>query len=401
MTMTLAGNASTNSRGHRPLPSGAVSARTVEACGVSEYVEFSYSDGHTDKRRLLSWVGGQAGLLWANTLCGDYLPETIMDVIDATSGDSPGSYGHAAEHALADELGQALAGVFPSDDLACRFYQSGGEALAAAARLARHKTGRGEVASCGYHGAGAEWAHLPNTAGIPDSTIRLHRRFEWGNNSAVWALARECAAICVEVPALDDEAAIAAFLRECRQACDRGGAVFILDEVVTGFRLSLGGAAQRYGVKPDIACYGKAMSATGCVSAVVGLRELVEPIGGDVFYSTTFGGSPAPCAVAAATVKWLRENEWSTYEHIGAIGHILKDGYNELGIPCVGQFERSSFAFPDDKMWLAFCSEMIHRGIMVHRPNFPTMVHRISDTEITLAAAKDAIVAAREALASG
>jgi len=206
-------------------------------------------------------------------------------------------------------------------------------------------------------------------------------------------LARDCAAICVEVPALDDEAAIAAFLRECRQACDRGGAVFIVDEVVTGFRVALGGAAQRYGVKPDIACFGKAMSSTGCVSAVIGLRELVEPIGGQVFYSATFGGSPGPCAVAAATVKWLRENTDSTYAHLRHIGTLLKDGYNALGIPCVGQPERSVFAFDQDRDWLAFCSQMIERGYMVHRPNFPTLIHTEQHVRDTLAAAKDAIAA--------
>ena len=400
MSMILAGGASTNSRAHRPLPPGAVSARTLETRGITERVEFVYEDGRISQQDLLTWVVGQHGCLWGSNLLqrDRWTPHMPHPIAVAATGlpDMPGSYGHAAEYALANELGQALAGVFPSDDLACRFYQSGGEALAAAARLARHKTNRLYVASSGYHGAGAEWSHLPNISGIPTPVYSLHSRLEWGDTEQLRKLAHKAACICVEVPALDDDAAIAAFLRECRLACDRGGAVFILDEVVTGLRLGLTGAAGRYGVKPDIACYGKSLSATGCVSAIVGLRELVEPIGqkDGPFFSTTFGGSPGPCAVAAATVHWLREHP-EAFAHIAHIGALLKDGYNALGVPCVGQPGRSVFAFDTDREWLAFCSDMISRNVMVHRPNFPVLVHTEQHVTDTLAAAKEAIAAIR------
>lgn len=405
--ITLAGNASTNSRGHRPLPPSAVSAKTLLTNNTNELVQFTYADGHTERRDLLSWVGGQSGLLWGG---GPY-PIEIRDAIRRGAGVMQGSYGHAAEWALADALGAALDSVFTSNDLACRFYQDGGTPLAAAARLARHATGKMLLASVGYHGAAEEWAHRPSTKGIPDAAVNGHARFEWGDVDLVQRVARHCAAICVEVPPVPDDEA-RAFLQAVRQACDAGGAVFILDEVVTGFRLGLQGAAGYYGVKPDIACYGKAMSATGCISAIVGRADLVEPIGGEVFLSTTFGGNPGQCAVAAATIEWLTANQievyggerrWGELDGAGEmqhhhearpgelrrIGQALKDGLASLGLTVIGQPERSVVTFPTDAEWLTWCGQMIERGVMVHRPQFPTLNHTDSDVDFTLRQAAD------------
>lgn len=379
----LAGNASTNSRGSRPLPPGAVSARVLSAFGATEIVEFTFADGRVEQRQLLSWTVGQHGCLWAFSPPADWLHKH--------AGRMPSSYGHRDEYELADVLGDALGGVFGGTDLAARFYQDGATPLAAAARLARHATGRWPIASYGYHGAGAEWAHEPASAGILKHDISHHWRFEWGEVERVRQLAMSCAAICVEVPALDDEAAIAAFLRECRAACDEGGAVFILDETVTGFRLALGGAAERYGVVPDIATYGKAISAAGCVSAIVGKRELVAPIGGPVFLSTTFGGHPGQVAIAAETVRALAKERDFIYEHLRHIGAALKDGLNQRGIRTIGQVERSLMVFDTDADWLGFCSRLLDYGVSMHRPQFPTLKHRDLDVTLTLAAAEKAL----------
>jgi glutamate-1-semialdehyde aminotransferase len=389
VSIILAGGASTNSRGLRPLPPGATAAVTEWSAGAREMVRFTTPDGQY-RRECLSWVIGQSGLLWGS-LGGPYEmrvtpPRDILRALELFP-ESSGAYGHGAEHALADALGAALDGVF-AGDLACRFYQDGGTPLAAAARLARYATWRVPVASFGYHGAAAEWAHAPATAGILEADVDNHYRFEWGDVTRVAQLAAVCAAICVEVPPVPDDEA-RAFLDACRQACDDGGAVFILDEVVTGFRLGLQGAAGRYGVKPDIACYGKSMSATGCVSALVGRRDLVEPIGGDVFLSTTFGGSPGPCAVAAATVRYLTAHADEVYEHIALIGSELQAGFRVLGLDCIGQNERSVLKFETDAAWLRFCGEMIARGVIVHRPQFPTLVHTLADVRHTLEVAAD------------
>lgn len=389
--ITLAGGGSTNSRGKRPLPLGVVAARTIQTYAATELIEFAYASGVVQRRELLTWVGGQWGSVF-----GGAEPVWAMDTLVCAG--LPGSYGHKAEFALVDALGEALDSVFGGEPLACRFYQDGGVALNAAARLARYATGRQDVASFGYHGAGAEWAHLPATAGQLLSNLDHHHQFAWGDLTAMQSMARRCACICVEVPALDDPVEIASFLQACRAACDAGGAVFILDEVVTGFRLALGGAAELYGVRPDIACYGKAMCATGCVSAIVGKRELVEPIGGAVFLSTTFGGAPGPCAVAAETVKRLtaHRDEWLGWGGaLYATGQVLKDGLNALGVKTVGQPERSVLQFATDAEWLAFCGRVIGEGVVLHRPQFPSLRHTREDVRETLAAVERVLEGAK------
>ena len=392
MGCQLAGNASTQSRGRRPLSPGAVSARTLWTNDVHERVEFTFADGHAEQLKLLSWVVGQAGLLWG---AGPF-PASIEQAIrqPSYSNGVHGSYGHAAEWQLADLLGQVFDGLLTSDDLAVRFFQNGGDACAAAVRIARAFTDSFAIATQGYHGVGDSLAHAPASTGIPGYLVNLHRRFEFGDTAgmkaAMWQTFATATCVMVEVPALDDDAAIAGFLRDCRETCDRNGIPLIFDDVVLGFRLALGGTAEYYGVRPDMVCLGKAMCATGGVSALIGRADLVGRLGEDVFYSTTFGGSPGPCAVAAATVRWLHEHRSEVYGeagHLRRIGTALKDGYNALGIKCVGQPERSVFAFPSDDEWLSFCSRMIGAGYMVHRPNFPTLAHTLADVEATLEAA--------------
>jgi glutamate-1-semialdehyde aminotransferase len=333
-----------------------------------------------------------------------------------------GSYGHAAEYALADALGDVYAGLLPSGDMAVRFFSNGGDACAAATRVARAATGRDAIATQGYHGAQADFAHKPATRGYPQAMLDLHRRFEFGDTS-IFDEAGDISCVMVEVPAWDDERMIADTLACYREQCDMHNVPFIVDDVVGGFRFGLGGSCERYGVKPDMVCLGKAMSAVGGVSALIGRRDLVGMLDGDVFYSTTFGGNPGPCAVAAATVRWLSEHRAEVYSyseglgplqsaagrilpetkfvagHLAKIGLALKDGLNsvfaESGVAAyagvVGQPERSVLQFDEDGEWLRFCSLMIDRGVMIHRPQFPTLAHTMEHVDRTLEAAREVV----------
>lgn len=407
---------STNSRGNRPLPPGAVSAQTVAVSGPREVTEFIYKDGRTETKNLLSWVGGQSGLLWA----GGPWPESIQKEIDFSRADVHGSYGHRAEHDLADALGAALDGVFSSDAISCRFGLNGRDALDAAARVARAVTGRALIATEGsYHGAGESFIHPPFPQGIPLGYRDHVAYFKWGDVAEMRRLAKYCAAIVVDAPALDDEE-VRPFLQEIRRACDEGGAVFVLDEVVSGFRFSLQGAAGYYGVKPDICTYGKALSATGGVSAIVGRRDMVDYLDGRTFFSLTFGGDPSRCAVAAATVRWLSENRDPVYGfldfsldrlgsawtpdtplespgHLRRIGQALQNGMNtifsETATPCVvkGQPERSAMVWDTNENWLSFCSKAIGAGVVLHRPQFPTLAHTMADVEKTLEVVREVL----------
>lgn len=399
MTSTLAGGASTNSRMSRPLPHGAVCGKTCAVTGARELVEFTFEDGHTADRELLSWVGGQAGLLWGG---GPY-PATIVAALREAEV-VHGSYGHEAEYALAQTLGEIFTGYLSGDELAVRFFSNGGDACAAAVRIARAVTGKSAIATQGYHGAQTDFGHQPAWYGYPYENVQLHHQFEFGDVEGLWRAASAAACIMIEVPAWDDEGAIAAFLQECRQAATKFHIPLIFDDVVCGFRLALAGTAERYGVKPDMVCLGKALSATGGISALIGLDELVGKLGArtdGVFYSTTFGGAPDRCAVANATLRYLIDNRQTVYGpngHLRVIGQMLKAGLIERGIPVVGQPERSALAFATDGEWLSFCSAVIDEGVMLHRPQFPTLAHTRQDVDDTLAAV-DRVLEMRRALA--
>ena len=422
-SMVLAGGASTQSRGRRPLPPGAVRGETIAARGVTETVRFDFEDGHHERRELLSWMGGQAGLLFGASSDLLQLPFDTFHLRE-----THGSYGHFAEYILADALGEVFDGYLASSDMACRFFQSGGEACAAAVRIARAATGRDAIATSGYHGAATDFAHRPEITGFTRADLELHRRFDFGHVDEMHlavrgylddgrpaysvpgheydlAVMRSSACIMVEIPAWDDEVDISTFLRACRSRADEYGIPLIIDDVVCGFRLALAGSCERYGVKADMVVLGKAMSATGCVSALVGRADLVGRLGQDVFYSTTFGGAPGPCSVAAAMVRWLVKYREEVYGkttihqsinigeyvliepgHLATIGRALKDGLNARGVKCIGQPERSIVVFDTDDEWLTWCGRMIERGVMIHRPNFPTMAHTLADVEKTLRA---------------
>jgi len=402
MPTSLVINASTNSRANRPLPPGATRAETLSVNGSYETVKFYFADGHYETRRLLSWVGGQAGLLWGGP-SAESLPPEIYGVAKThlVGGYSThGSYGHKAERALADALGAALDGVFSSPDISCRFGLNGRDALDAAARVARAVTGRKYIATEGsYHGAGESFIHPPHPLGIPEVYKESVLHFKWGDVETMRFCAKASAAVCVDAPALPDDE-VRSFLLEIRKACNEFGAVFILDEVVTGFRLGLQGAAGYYGVKPDIATYGKAMCATGGVSAIVGRRDMVDLLDGRAFFSLTFGGMPGPCAVASETINWINHNQSHVYGkagHIRQIGIALQTGLNEAfaraAVPCVvkGQPERSVMIWDTNEHWLEFCSNMIGRGVVLHRPQFPTLAHTLQDVETTLQAARECL----------
>ena len=132
MTIQLVGGASTQSRARRPLPPGAVSAVTLGVIGVIEGVAFTYPDGRSEVKELLSWVGGQSGLLWGSPLRRGHI-DIPVEILQSIKEDLPtevhGSYGHRAEHALADALGDVYAGLLSSDDMAVRFFQNGGDSF--------------------------------------------------------------------------------------------------------------------------------------------------------------------------------------------------------------------------------------------------------------------------------
>lgn len=391
MSTTLVGGASTQSRARRPLPDGIAEARTVRTIGVAERVEFRPVDSNVwHGRDCLTWVVGQGGLLWG----GPLFQNAILGSPDFDFIDVPGSFGHVAEHDLADALGAVYGLLYQGRPLGVRFWTNGSDACSAAARIARAATGRDAIASYGYHGAHADFAHYPQYLGTPQTMVDLHRRFYWGDTSALSSLAKNCAALIVEVPPCSDDEA-RAYLTWVQEACRANGALFVIDDVVCGFRTALGGSLERYGVIPDMVVLGKAMSMLGNVSAVIGLEPLVRRLAEDVFYSSTFGGHPLNVRIAARTVDFLAASNtiYGTGGHLQTIGgelfHGLEDVFERHHVPArmIGQYERSVMVFEDEALRRRFCGLMIAEGVIVDRPYFPTLAHTDAHVRQTLEAA--------------
>ncbi|GAA2619983.1 glutamate-1-semialdehyde 2,1-aminomutase [Dactylosporangium fulvum] len=249
-----------------------------------------------------------------------------------------------AQHALEVEAVEKLLAAIGWADMA-RLGVSGTEAVQAALRLARAATGRRRV--IGFAGQYHGWldtvlmAHgpdgpRPGSAGQPpeyladwlitpfNDSVALERQFS--------AHPGEIAAVILE-PMMCNSGAIApqpGFLERLRELCTANGTVLIFDEVVTGFRLAFGGAAQRFGVTPDLAIYGKALAGGWPVAAIAGRRELLEQFGtGRVNHSGTFNASVMAAAAVSSTMDVLRQAP--PYASVEEHGGALIDGLRELG----------------------------------------------------------------------
>ena len=226
-----------------------------------------------------------------------------------------------------------------------RMVNSGTEATMAALRLARGATGRSRVikfAGC-YHGhgdsflvkagSGAATFGTPDSPGVTAATARdtLTARFnDTGSVRELFAAyPAEVAAVIVEpvvgnmgvVPPARD------FLQDLRELCTADGALLIFDEVMTGFRVGLGGAQERYRVRPDLTTLGKIIGGGLPVGAYGGRRDLMSQISpaGPIYQAGTMSGNPLAMAAGLAMLDAVAADE-GLYDRLEALGHALEDG---------------------------------------------------------------------------
>lgn len=284
------------------------------------------------------------------------------DYVDYLLGQGPAFLGHAPEPILAAVSDACRRGmVFGAQheleveaaELVCdtlgwpemvRFGSSGTEVVQAALRVARAATGRTKFVRFEghYHG----W--LDNVlmvygegGGGPASEGQLARHLDdclvlrWNDLAALErvlnASGHQVAAVLME-PMMLNAGAIeprSGYLEGVRSLCDRHGIVLIFDEIITGFRLALGGAAERFGVVPDLATYGKAMAGGWPVGGLVGRAELMEPIGtGKVNHSGTFNANVMASAAVVASLEHLKQEP--PYERLERRTADLRGGLREL-----------------------------------------------------------------------
>jgi len=389
MNSPLIGNTSTQSRVKRPLPDGWDRVEVISRRGISEKWVVRADGKHRIHRIHCTWVLDQGGPVLGYTGKNNPLTTEIISQVALAENAGlygPGAVGSRLEREAAEILIDIVGPYIRSggEDIVVRWLANGSDACDAAIRLARAVTGRDHFVSTGYHGSSIVFSHEPQNHGIPRTVGAARTDVPWGDAQAL-AVAlgsgKPKAAYIVEVPSNDEDAR--SFLTHARRLCDKAGALLILDEVVTGFRLALGGAAQLYGVTPDIACYGKAMSNGRAISAVVTRRSIGEYLLDRVFYSNTYNGDPYNCAHVIGTLMTLQMMNDELYSHLWDLGDLLRDGLNEAGVKCIGHGPRAAVVAPTD---LAdFLSKgLVPRGIVLHRPNYITMAHVTRHVKTTL-----------------
>jgi glutamate-1-semialdehyde aminotransferase len=294
-------------------------------------------------------------------------------------------------HPLEVEVAEALVDVIPCAEQV-RFAKNGADATNGAIRGARALTGREHVIATGYHGY-HDWyiAATELNAGVPQHDRELIQPVPFGDLAALEsALGPHVAAVIMEIPAAEPPEG---YLQAAIDATRRHGALFVLDEIVTGFRYALGGAQERYGVVPDLACFGKGMANGFPLAAVVGSADAMR-VFERIFFSMTYSGETVSLAAALATLRVLREEP--VIERIWETGAAVRRGLADLiaGAPfdvrLDGNPPRSSLAFPSQELRGIFLQECHKRGVLFGVPIFPTYRHSDADVAQTLAAAEAA-----------
>lgn len=253
-------------------------------------------------------------------------PKVNEAVINQVKKFSSGSLQSELEVQLAEKLCQ----IVPCAEMV-RFVKNGGDATTSAIRLARAYTGKDMVLMSGYHGMN-DWSigASENKKGVPQAVCDLTKTFKYNDLDDLKAKLEEnegkVAAVILEP--IQSTGPKEGFLQGAKELAHKHGAIFIFDEVVSGFRYALGGASELFGVTPDMAAFGKGMGNGYAISAVAGKKELLQQIEHGVFVSTTFGGDSVPMAAALATISILEQPGF--YDHITKIGTIQRDGVAKL-----------------------------------------------------------------------
>jgi glutamate-1-semialdehyde aminotransferase len=311
------------------------------------------------------------------------------------------------EHPAVVEFDEELCRTIPCAEMVINVI-GGSSATTAAVRCARVHTKREKIVRCGYHGW-FDWC-FPKDPGSPHCEQELIRDIPYNDLTALKAaLNDEVAAVIIE--AYQGDGPSPGYFDGIRQLCDQHGAVFILDEVKTGFRFALGGAQEALNIKPDLATFGKAMCNGYPGSVVVGKRAILEPRS-DTFIGATFHGDLLSIAAARVVMKILRERDGIA--HIARLGRKLIDGLGAVfanrgfpmrmrGWPAMPEVTPTDNPPPElaGKVLTEWCAAMQRRGFyMTGHCWFISLSHTDEDIERTIAAGNEAVTDALAAISS-
>ena len=368
---------------------------------------------------------------WGPAILGHAHPEVIREVQEAATLGL--SFGAPTE--IEVEMATRVRELMPSMELV-RMVSSGTEATMSAIRIARGFTRRDVLVKfegC-YHGhsdsllvkagSGALTLGVPSSAGVPDSLAVHTITLPYNDLASAQAFfaerGHEVACIIVEPVAgnMNLIPPLPGFLQGLRELCDRSGAVLIFDEVMTGFRVALGGAQALYGVTPDLTTLGKIIGGGMPVGAFGGKREIMEYIAplGPVYQAGTLSGNPIAMRAGLMTLKLISQPGF--HDQLSANTRALCDGLEAAGRAAGvaitthqvgGMF---GFFFNDKPVWSyadtlscdvehfkRFCHAMLEEGIYLapsaFEAGFVSIAHTSADIANTVAAAERALLATR------
>lgn len=318
------------------------------------------------------------------------------------------------------EVAEKLVEAIPSLEQV-RFMKTGNDANASAVRLARAFTGRDHLGTCGYHGysdwfacgGGAALAFLTSeVSGIPTALDDFATRVPYGDIAALERLFEERGhelAAFMTVPYDWNENVAADFLARARELTTEHGALLLFDQVLTGFRLALGGAQEYFGIVPDLSSYAKAIANGYSVSAYGGRRDVMSMLD-KVTITTTYAGDTLSLAAAGATLDIMQREP--VVEHIWAMGERLATGFNALsdrlglGARTYGLSPAVQFRFSDDPVvhleaHTTFFRELFKRGIFASEPFLINYAHKEADIDETVSEMEAALrIVAEEVFSS-
>jgi len=372
-------------------------------------------------KRYIDYVGS-----WGPMIAGHTHPA----VVSAVQASAARALSFGAPTQQETQLAELLCQLVPSLERV-RLVSSGTEATMTAIRLARGFTGRKLIVKfegC-YHGhadallvkagSGALTFGNPSSAGVPEETAAQTVVLDYNSIEALRAIfqkqGKDIAGVIVEPVAGNMNLVLPAegFLQALREECTNHGAVLILDEVMTGFRVALGGAQARYGVKPDLTTLGKVAGGGLPLGAVGGRREIMDQLAplGPVYQAGTLSGNPLAVAAGLATLQLVVQPRF--IERIEATTRSLVEGLaaeaRKAGVAFSSQSIGSMFGLyfraaaprsfaevmqADKERFNRFFHAMLKRGVYLapsaYEAGFVSAAHGAEEIDDTLAAAREA-----------
>ncbi|GGI99036.1 glutamate-1-semialdehyde 2,1-aminomutase [Halopseudomonas pertucinogena] len=378
-----------------------------------------------DDRRYVDYVGS-----WGPMILGHGHPE----VLDSVRRQLEHGLSYGAPTAMETEMAELVCSLVPSMDMV-RMVSSGTEATMSAIRLARGYTGRDTIIKfegC-YHGhsdsllvkagSGALTFGVPSSPGVPAAFAQHTLTLPYNDIAAVRetlsTVGKDVACIIVEPVAgnMNCVPPVPGFLEGLREVCDEYGVVLIFDEVMTGFRVALGGAQAHFGVTPDLSTFGKIVGGGMPVGAFGGKREIMEQISplGPVYQAGTLSGNPLAMAAGLTTLRLISRPGFhdELSEYTSRLLQGLQDRADAASVPFVTTQVGAMFGLyfsgadaiqtfedvmaSDAERFSRFFHLMLEQGVYfapsAYEAGFTSIAHGEAELQLTLDAAERAFAA--------